>query len=257
MATHDFQEAFKNYRDLRLPFPQLGALDENMGVLRDMLANRRQAFAERLPQVQEKERALNFAGFEQRFELLQAELERVERDSDAAAFATARERKLQTRLDRVREQVESAGSDAAIAPAELARRVNAIGARPAPCCGSRAISSRRACGVRKRACRNCSAIWLRRSSAMPRSRWRSVTSPHGSMRLPAVSMRCPRASDTMVPRVAALTQEQQVAVQELAVAELLRQKERLAAYATQARFAVAQIVDRASLTKEGVRAPAN
>ncbi len=63
--------------------------------------------------------------------------------------------------------------------------------------------------------------------------------------------------DTMVPRVAALTQEQQAAVQELAVAELLRQKERLAAYGTQARFAVAQIVDRASLAKEGGRAPAN
>ena len=62
--------------------------------------------------------------------------------------------------------------------------------------------------------------------------------------------------DTMVPRVAALTQEQQAAVQELAVAELLRQKERLAAYGTQARFAVAQIVDRASLAKEGGRAPA-
>ena len=42
----------------------------------------------------------------------------------------------------------------------------------------------------------------------------------------------------------------------LAVAELLRQKEWLAVYGTQARFAVAQIYDRAASTKEGGRAPA-
>jgi hypothetical protein len=60
----------------------------------------------------------------------------------------------------------------------------------------------------------------------------------------------------MAPRVDALAQQQRVAVQELAVAELLRQKERLAAYGTQARFAVAQIYDRAASTKEGSRATA-
>jgi hypothetical protein len=47
-------------------------------VLRDMLANRHQAFAERLPQVREKELALNLAGFEQHSEALRAELERAE-----------------------------------------------------------------------------------------------------------------------------------------------------------------------------------
>jgi hypothetical protein len=39
-------------------------------------------------------------------------------------------------------------------------------------------------------------------------------------------------------------------VQELAVAELARQKERLAAYTTQARFAVAQLYDRAALARK-------
>jgi hypothetical protein len=38
-------------------------------------------------------------------------------------------------------------------------------------------------------------------------------------------------------------------VQDLAVAELTRQKERLAVYATQARFAVAQLYDRATLSR--------
>ena len=58
----------------------------------------------------------------------------------------------------------------------------------------------------------------------------------------------------MAPRVAGLANEQRAAVQELAVAELTRQKERLVAYGTQARFAVAQIYDRAHQDKEGSRA---
>ncbi len=55
MATHEFQEAFKNYRDLLFLARNLQQWQESLGVLRDMLANRRQAFAERLPQVREKE----------------------------------------------------------------------------------------------------------------------------------------------------------------------------------------------------------
>jgi hypothetical protein len=49
------------------------------------------------------------------------------------------------------------------------------------------------------------------------------------------------------PRVVALSNEQQLGIQELAVAELQRQQLRLAMYATQAQFAVAQLYDRATL----------
>jgi hypothetical protein len=58
---------------------------------------------------------------------------------------------------------------------------------------------------------------------------------------------------TMAPRlqalsaqVASLRAEQKIRVQDIAVAELTRQQERLAGYSSQARFAVAQLYDRAS-----------
>ena len=60
----------------------------------------------------------------------------------------------------------------------------------------------------------------------------------------------------MLPKVAALSKEQQAVVQEIAVAELMRQKERLAVYTTQARFAVAQLYDRANIKKEADHAAA-
>jgi len=50
--------------------------------------------------------------------------------------------------------------------------------------------------------------------------------------------------DVLSPRVQALSQAQQVALQDLAVAELMRQQAQLDAYTVQARFAVAQLYDR-------------
>ena len=49
----------------------------------------------------------------------------------------------------------------------------------------------------------------------------------------------------MIPRVAALGREQREEAQDIAVAELAGQQQRIAAYTLQARFALAQLYDRA------------
>jgi len=251
MATHPFQEAFKNYRDLLYLSRNLQQWQDSLGVLRDMLANRRQAFAERLPQVREKERVLNLAGFEQRYEELRTELERVERDADAAAFATPRERDLQARLDRVRETLERSGNDPELAQArERTRRVaGALLWQQNDQFSVRLWSAKK--GMQELQS-NLAQVQQRDAALAAAQRDEPARLDAFASRIDALAMRV----DAMLPRVAALTQEQQAAVQELAVAELLRQKERLVGYGTQARFAVAQIVDRASMAKEAGRAPA-
>ena len=251
MATHPFQEAFKNYRDLLYLSRNLQQWQESLGVLRDMLVNRRQAFAERLPQVREKERALDLAGFEQRYEELKTELERVERDADAAAFATPRERDLQARLDRMRETLERGGNDPELAQArERTRRV----------AGALLWQQNDQFSVRLwSAKKGMQELQSNLAQAQRRDAALAAAQRDEPARLDAFASRIDALAtrvDAMMPRVAALTQEQQAAVQELAVAELLRQKERLVGYGTQARFAVAQIVDRASMAKETGRAPA-
>jgi conjugal transfer/entry exclusion protein len=61
----------------------------------------------------------------------------------------------------------------------------------------------------------------------------------------------------LIPQVTALQTEQQKDLQELVIAQLMRRKERLAEYSTQARFAVAQLYDRASLSSNSAdHAPA-
>jgi hypothetical protein len=249
LATHQFQEAFKNYRDLLFLARNLQQWQESLGVLRDMLANRRQAFAARLPQVREKERALNLAGFEQQVDALLVELDRVERDADAAAFATPRERELQVRLDRVREALERGGSDPELAQArDRYRRVaGALLWQQNDQFAVRLWNARK--GMQE----------LQRNLAQAKQRDVAIAAAQRDepARLDAFASRIDALSarvEMMVPRVATLTQEQQVAVQELAVAELVRQKERLTEYGTQARFAVAQIYDRASSARDGNRA---
>jgi hypothetical protein len=63
-------------------------------------------------------------------------------------------------------------------------------------------------------------------------------------RLPARIETLIRQIDTTLPRVTALGREQQSATRQIAAAVLMRQKERLRAYAAQANFEIAQLLDR-------------
>ena len=69
---------------------------------------------------------------------------------------------------------------------------------------------------------------------------------HFAARLVALDRRI----DELLPHTAELAQAQRAYVQELAAAALLRQKERLAQYTSQARFAVARLYDRAHLAAD-------
>jgi len=250
LATHEFQEAFKNYRDLLFLGQNLRQWRDTLGVLRDMLDNRRRAYAERLPQVRARELALGAADRGRSQAALAAELERVERDVDVAALATPRERELQARLDRVRETLGGAAGEPALVEArERYRRASgALLWQQSEQFSARLWSARKGMQELERQV----ALAKERDAALGQAqRDEPARLDDFARRLDALAARV----EAMVPRVDALAQEQRVAVQELAVAELLRQKERLAVYGTQARFAVAQIYDRAASTKEISRAP--
>jgi len=53
LATHEFQEGLKNYRDLNYLYRNLDTWQQNVDVYSNMLETRREAFAERLPRVEE------------------------------------------------------------------------------------------------------------------------------------------------------------------------------------------------------------
>ncbi|SPJ17613.1 conserved exported hypothetical protein [Burkholderiales bacterium] len=250
LALHEFQESFKNYRDLQFLARNLRQWDGNLGVIGDMLANRRQAFAQRLPQVRAKERGTEIASLEKQRDELAGELARAEEQSDGFAFADQKERELGVRLDRVRATLDREAADPEMSAAgERYRRVvGALRWQLAQEFPTRLWEAKK--------------DFKQFAGELAGARGRDAELAQAEREEPAHFEKFAERIDVLrrrilalMPRVTELIERQRQAVQELAVTELLRQKERLAAYTTQARFAVAQIYDRAGLAKDGVNAP--
>ncbi|MDL1861944.1 hypothetical protein FBR04_13090 [Betaproteobacteria bacterium PRO7] len=244
LAQHEFQEAFKNYRDLLFLARNLKQWENSLDVLRAMLANRRQAFAERLPAVREREKSIDLGIYDGKRNALQAELARVEREADVAAFADARERELRARIDSVRAIVERGGNDPEIAAARerLRRAAGALAWQQTQNFADRLWQAKKNLAELER---NLGEAHARDAALQKAQRDEPAKLDAFAARIEALAARV----KALQPRVAELAAAQQNQVQELAVAELAKQKERLAAYVSQARFAVAQIYDRANLAK--------
>lgn len=246
LAQHEFQEAFKNFRDLRFLARNLQQWQDNLGVFGDMLENRRRAYAERLPQVRERASAIGIEAMQKRRDALAAELAAAEQAADGLAFADDRQRELLARLARVQAALKDAGNDPELAQARERARL-AAGAMTwqlAHDHTERAWQSKKALALT-----DAQLAEARRRDAAVAQAQHDEPARHDrfAKRIAALEPRI----KALIPQVAALGDEQQQAVQAIAVAELARQKERLQQYTVQARFALAQLYDRASVAQGG------
>lgn len=239
LAQHEFQEAFKNYRDLRFLQQNLEEWRDKLSVFEDMLENRRKAFAERLPQVLDQTKDTGISSLQARHVAVAKVVDAGEIAADGIAFADTTQLDL---LERVT-SVQTALKDASDIP-DLDT-------------------------VRERARLTAGALTWQLAQDFPARVWRAkkelqeiTVQINNAQQLDAALTQAQRDEparfdafakriaairpilQVMIPRVAALTVEQQAAVQNIAVTELARMQERLAAYATQARFALAQHYDR-------------
>ncbi len=245
LAQHEFQEAFKNWRDLRFLSKNLQGWADTLGIYHDMLSNRRQAYADKLPKVRDDAGKLNIAEAVKRRDALVAEIEKVEAEGDHAAVADEVRRAQIARITDLQTLVQRSGSDPEIAAAvDRVRRVaGALTWQLAQEFPDRLWNAKKA----------LRSINLELELAQARDATLAQAQRDEPARHEAFAKRITELEGTiraLIPKVAALTIEQQGQVQELAVAELTRQKERLAAYTTQARFAVAQLYDRAALARK-------
>ena len=245
LAQHEFQEAFKNWRDLRFLSKNLQGWADTLGIYNDMLSNRRQAYADRLPKVRDEAGKLNIAEATKRRDALASELDKAELDADHAAVADAVRRAQIERIADLQVLLQRAGTDPEVAAAaDRVRRVaGALTWQLAQEFPDRLWNAKKA--VR--------SINMEIELAQARDAALAQAQRDEPARHEAFAQRIATLEGTiraLIPKVAAITNEQQGQVQELAVAELARQKERLTAYTTQARFAVAQLYDRAALARK-------
>jgi len=245
IAGNEFQESFKNYRDLLGLAANLAQWRDDVRVYADMVAARRQRYAERLPEVSAQARATGIEALEQRTRDDATQVAQAETDRNGAAYADERQRELRERIAHARVTLDRLGAADPGDPAftegrERLRRVEGALqwelARAYPA---------RAWGARKNLSETQAALVEahgRADDLAAAQRTEPQRFEAYAQRLQALSARL----DALAPRVTALTEAQGHALDDLAIASLLEQQRALGGYAAQARIAVAQIYDRAT-----------
>ena len=246
LSEHAFQEAFKNVRDLRFLESNLMQWRDTLGVFREMLDNRRKAYADRLAAMRDGARAeaLALTALRQRRNQLTIDVARAELEADGAAYADARERALLTRVEGLQAALKMQSNDPDVAA--LSERVRLTA-------GVLAWELAQALPARRWAMqksmteidRELDKAGRREIALAQAQRDEPARFDGFAARIEALS----RQLDAALPRVVALKGEQQRAAEQVAEAALVGQKERLQAYTTQARFEIALLIDRATVAK--------
>lgn len=238
MAGHDFQEAFKNYRDLSFLSGRLEQWASDVASYQDMLATRRQGFRERLPTVLASKRVLDQGRLVLERDRYTRVLGTIDWDNDAEALANERERAQLAQLERIRRMMSRTPIDD-----ENWQRYRLL--RGLLRWNIETDYAARMSEVMKA----LQALNL----ALAETEMRRDTLSRAQQEMPASLDSFAGRIDALIPRIQAyqartleLGRAQAGYIAELAVATLNAQRERLATYVTQARFAVAQIYDQSS-----------
>ena len=262
LASHEFHEALKNFRDIQFLRANLARWAQDIAAFDTVLATRRLAHRERLPRVLagspmgsrrgprardgavSDSRALSAEEFKAARDRYAAEIDRIAAEQDAEALADDKAKGLLGRLERVKAGIRSLSPDEASALAERYRRLRGV------------------------------LLWDLTSEFKPRL-WQAQQSlaaldeelvqyekrrnalETAQRELPSILDGFESRIDGLRSRIgvlraslAGVSAEQERYLAALAVAELEGLKERIATYLTQARFAVAQIYDEAASKEE-------
>jgi hypothetical protein len=241
LAGHDFQEGLKNYRDLLYMGHTLERWGDSMEAFGDMIDTRERAYAQRLPRVDALLSSGAVEKLGQRKTDLDNRLNDIDGSADLAALGSAEERDQWARV----QQLEAA---LAAAPenqdkADLKERLRLVKGvlyfRLNDSFKARMWQQRRTMKDLDLSLKETQERWIR----VQRAR-QSVPTNNGEFaaRVAALKARI----DALQVRMAAVEQKQGDYLAQVAVAELDQQKNRLATYQVQARFALASMYDRAA-----------
>src|SRR4051812_738801 len=241
LAGHDFQEGLKNYRDLVYMAHTLDRWGDSMEAFGDMIDTRERAYGERLPRVDALLSSGAVEKLAQRKTDLDNRLNDIDGGADVAALGSAEEREQWARIQRLEAALAAApeGQDKEDLEARLRLVKGVMYFRLNDSFKARMWQQRRTMKDLDLSLREAQNRWIR----VQRAR-QSVPTNNGEFasRVAALKARI----DALQGRMAAVEQKQADYLAQVAVAELEQQKNRLATYQVQARFALASMYDRAA-----------
>jgi hypothetical protein len=241
LASHEFQEGLKNYRDLRIMQRNLAGWRDSLAAFDDMAATRRQAFEQLEPRRVSTLAGADLDGLAGRQATLEQRVAAIVSGRDAAALATDAEAREWRTLADVQARIEALPDGP---------RRDALAARARILRGVVLWQMDGAYKVRLRRVH----VDLRETGrllAEARGRVQQVeaaggTAPQATAAFVSRVSELAARVDGMGPRIDAATAAQERVLANIAVNELEAQKRRLASYAKQAQFALAAIYDGAS-----------
>ncbi len=241
LATHQFQEGLKNYRDLRFLANNLSDWQQRIGVFRAMLETRQYAYEERLPRIEAALAEADLGRLVDRKLMLDAHLNSVEASGDSLALASEEEFRLWGEIALLeRSPALSADIPEAAAVRDKLELLKGVlqwqldkdfkarlwaARRNLAAAGEALVETHRA----------------RRSVDQAMREQPQVFADFDRR----VNLLAPRI-ESILARVDATAERQRAFLQAIAIAELEAQKKRLETYTVQARFALAAIYDRSS-----------
>jgi lipopolysaccharide biosynthesis regulator YciM len=252
LADNDFQEGLKNYRDLGYLGGTLKRWDESMDAYRAMIDTRQQAYSERLPRADALLAGNAPARLLAARAAIDSRLTAIETGADVAALGTADERAQWAKVRSLEGAVaDASGTDADELQTErdkIRLMKGVLYWRLDAQFKERSYAERRALRALDALLNETQNRWVRVQHARG-----SVPSNTGEFeaRIAALAARIAQLRE----RLAQSAQQQNHYLEQLASGALLEQKDRLAAYEVQARFALADIYDRAA-TPAATPAPA-
>jgi hypothetical protein len=242
LATHEFQEGLKNYRDLTVMQQNLERWRGSLGAFDNMVETRQLAAQQRAPRKQRTLANTNLPAFEQRQQDLEQRVGTIRAARDVTALANPGEAGQLQLLDAV-------GARLSALPPGPQRDALAERARVL-----RGTLLWRLDADYKVRLRHAERGLRDSASALNEARERLATVPgaaeaadKGTVDFAQRRADLERRIDELEPRMQAAAAAQERVLASLAVQELESQKRRLASYATQAQFALAAIYDGAAL----------
>jgi hypothetical protein len=239
-AGNDFQEGLKNYRDLGYLSSTLERWDENMIVYNDMIDARERAYAERTPRTDALLGSEAVSKLERRRKRLEDDFNAAVTSDDIAAFGTAEQRDQWRRIEKIESAIAANPNDPALAEAKdklrLVRGALLWDLKQAQ--NERVYAKRRELKELDRALQEANSRWLRVQQARAIA---PTTTGNFAQRIATLQQRLTALRASLAQ---AATDQQQL-LSDIAINELQAQKQRIADYEVQARFALASIYDHA------------
>jgi hypothetical protein len=242
LASNEFQEGLKNYRDLRLMQRNLANWQLSVSAFQDMVDNRRQAYDQRLPKLQHTLDTVDLDGMDAHRTELEARVAAIERDGDTAALATAREAEQWQKVQQMEKMLGQADSSDPMVQ-EMSEKLRLIKGR---LLWDFSASYKARLWKAHKELRELDVAYKearRRWVLIDRAR-EDYPARTEEFQTRVIDLK-PRI-DGLVTRLASVANQQNQYLAAIAVRELESQKERIAAYSLQARFALASIYDRAA-----------